>query len=301
MARATYIETACKSFLNRVRGMPFRWSANPYRGCVHDCVYCFARTTHEFLELDRADFARVIQVKVNAPEVLRAELARPGWRRERVALGTATDPYQSIEGRYRITRACLGAFAAGRTPVTLVTKGTLVRRDLDVLQDLRDAAGVTVCISLPTIDPELWRRLEPGTPPPHQRLRALRALRDAGIHAGVLIAPILPALTTRAGHLETVVRQAVDHGAQFAGGRVLYLKPGVRDHFLAFLARDYPALRPAYHRLFAGTNPPAEYRDRAAALLARLRAEAGLGEDSLPPPAPAPEARQLPLWPPASG
>jgi DNA repair photolyase len=279
MGWAQYVEKPCKTFLNRVSGMPFKWSANPYRGCVHDCQYCFARVTHSFLNLDGEQFSRVIQVKTNAPAVLRTELARKTWRRERVALGTATDPYQPIEGTYKLTRRCLEAFAEGRTPVTIVTKGTLVRRDIDVLQSLAAVARVTVCFSIPTIDVDLWRRLEPGTPPPLQRLKAVRTLADAGIHAGVLLAPIIPALTTRDGGLESVIRAAKEHGARFVGGSVLHLRPGVRDHFFGYLRREHPGLLPVYRKLYPGAYVSESFKDRVAEVVDCLKARFGFVDE----------------------
>ena len=272
-----YVETQAKSVLNAVRGMGFGWSANPYRGCVHGCHYCFARRYHAYLDLGVGeDFTGVILVKVNAVAVLRAELARPGWRRELVAVGTATDPYQPIEGRYRLTRGLLEALAEARTPASVVTKGPMVIRDVDVLAAVRDRGGVSVCVSLTTLDRDLWRRLEPGTAPPHQRLRAVATLAAAGIPVGVLLAPIVPGLTTDRANLEAVVRGAAEHGANFVGSGVLHLEPGVREHFDGLSARRgagarsrctgvstrAPARRPASRRAWA---PPWTTSARATA------------------------------------
>ncbi|GIW06162.1 MAG: radical SAM protein [Dehalococcoidia bacterium] len=287
MGQVQYLERACKQVLNRVTGMPFAWSANPYRGCVHDCQYCFARATHTFLNLAGSQFASVVQVKVNAPEVLRHELRRASWRRERVSVGTATDPYQPIEGRYRLTRRCLEAFADARTPVTIVTKGTLIVRDIDVLQRLRDSAGVTVCLSIPTLDRTLWRTLEPGTPPPDQRLRALRLLTDAGIHAGVLLAPIVPGLTTRDDRLAAVMRAAKAHGARFVSGHVLHLRPGVREHFLAYLAREHPGLIPVYRKLYPGAYVAESFKSKIDDVVRRMRERIGLSGEMESPISPA--------------
>jgi DNA repair photolyase len=191
MVRYEVVE--CSSALTRVQGMPFHWSLNPYRGCVHGCHYCYARRYHGFLELDAGeDFASVIFVKGNLPQVLRRELRRPGWARETVALGTGTDPYQAIEGRFCLTRDSLRALADYGTPASIVTKGTLILRDLVELCRLQEAASVVLCFSLTSLRPEVWRRLEPGAPPPHQRLKVLAKLVDAGIQAGVFLAPILP-------------------------------------------------------------------------------------------------------------
>jgi DNA repair photolyase len=287
MGSVRYEETPAKSLLNPVRGMGFRWSVNPYRGCTHGCHYCFARRYHAYFDLTPGDdFASIIFVKVNAPAVLRAELARPGWRREAVAIGTATDPYQPIEGRYRLTRGILEALAGAATPASLVTKGTMVVRDRDVLQDLGRRAGATVCVSVTTLDVERWRRLEPGTPSPTQRLRAVRALADAGVTAGVLLAPIIPGLTADRGNLEAVIRAAADHGATFLGTRVLHLHPGVKEHFAAFLAAEAPHLLPLYARLYPGTYPPGRVEEAIGRVVGTLRDRYGLGERPRSEPAP---------------
>ncbi|RPH53774.1 MAG: radical SAM protein, partial [Acidobacteria bacterium] len=193
---ARYQEVTCRSALNRVEGMPFRWTLNPYRGCTHGCHYCFARRYHNQFELGSGDdFATMIFVKANFPEVLEAELNRPSWRGELVALGTATDPYQPIEGHYRLTRRSLEALYAARTPVGIVTKGPMAVRDRDILSEFSKRARCTVYFSVPTVDEDAWRALEPGTSHPLQRLRAVRLLVDAGVRAGVLIAPIVPGIT----------------------------------------------------------------------------------------------------------
>jgi DNA repair photolyase len=251
--RPEYREEPCRSALNRVSGMPFRWSLNPYTGCAHRCTFCFVRAFE--LRADRPfddRYGRSIRVKVNVADVLRRELARPRWSHELVAVGTATDPYQPAEGRYRLTRACLEALGASRTPIHLITRGPLIVRDIDVLSDAARAAEVSVTFSVPTLDPTIWRLTEPGTPPPRQRLRAVTRLVDAGIKAGVGIAPVLPGLSDRPELLENVVRAARDAGATGVWANLLYLRPGTREHFLDNLARDWPELLPAYERLYAG-------------------------------------------------
>jgi DNA repair photolyase len=275
-----YVETQAKSVLNPVRGMGFGWSANPYRGCVHGCHYCFARRYHAYLDLGVGeDFTGVILVKVNAVAVLRAELARPGWRRELVAVGTATDPYQPIEGRYRLTRGLLQALAESGTPASVVTKGPMVVRDIDVLAAARDRGGVSVCVSLTTLDRDLWRRLEPGTAPPHQRLRAVATLAAADIPVGVLLAPIVPGLTTDRANLEAVVRGAAEHGAGFLGVGVLHLEPGVREHFTGFLRDEAPELVPFYQRLYhGGTHAPSRVAESLGATVDNLRRRYGLAD-----------------------
>ena len=295
-ARVRYEEVRCKAALSRVEGMGFRWSLNPYRGCVHGCHYCFARRYHYLLELDpSADFAGIIFVKVNAPEALALQLSAPSWRREEVAIGTATDPYQPIEGRYRLTRRCLEALATFRTPATIVTKGTMAVRDADVLTELARRGGCTVCFSVSTLDPDLWRKLEPGTPPPWQRLRAMERLVGAGVRAGVLLAPIVPMLTDGRASLEAVARAAAAHGASFLGANVLHLREGTREHFLAFLEQEYPELLAAYRALYPTGFAPRRFQERLHAQVRELK-ETYLAPERAPaqrPPAP----RQLALVP----
>jgi DNA repair photolyase len=191
--------------------------------------------------------------------VLRRELDKPSWTRDLVALGTATDPYQPIEGHYKLTRRTLEALIAGRTPVGIVTKGPMIVRDVDLLAELSRVARCTVCLSVPTVDEDAWRALEPGTAHPLQRLRAVRTLRDAGINAGVLMAPVVPGFTTQTSKLEATIKAVADHGAAFMGANVLYLKGGTRDHFMGFLAHAYPEMVESYGRLYAGAYAPKDY------------------------------------------
>jgi DNA repair photolyase len=292
MRGVTYREIEAKSVLNRVRGMGFAWSLNPYRGCVHGCHYCFARRYHTYLELTPGDdFSRIILVKTNAPAVLREELGRPAWRREPVAIGTATDPYQPVEGRYRLTRGCLVALAEAATPTSVVTKGTMILRDRDVLRDLAARGAATVAVSLTTLDPEGWRRLEPGTPAPSQRLRAVEALAREGISVGVLLAPIIPGLTSRRDNLESVIRASADHGARFLSARVLHLEPGVKEHFTAFLAAEAPDLGPLYARLYPRAYPSARLQAALEGTVSELRARVGLPPRIGPGPPPTTGAR----------
>jgi DNA repair photolyase len=250
--RAEYREEPCKVALNRVKGMAFGWSLNPYMGCVHRCTFCYVRAFE--LRADRpADdrYGASIRVKTNVAEVLRRELARPRWEHEAVAIGAATDPYQPAEGRYRLTRGCIEALSDASNPFSIITRGPLIVRDADVLAEAARRASVSVTFSVPTLDEDAWRRTEPGTAHPRQRLRALKALVDAGIKASVGMAPILPGISDRPEQLAEVVRAAREAGACGIWSNLLYLKPGTREHFLDALERDWPELLPQYERLYA--------------------------------------------------
>jgi DNA repair photolyase len=270
---ARYQEITCRSALNPVKGMPFAWTLNPYRGCTHGCHYCFARRYQTQFELGPGDeFSSLIFVKVNFADVLRRELDKPSWTREQVALGTATDPYQPIEGHYKLTRRSLEALIDGRTPVGIVTKGPMVVRDVDLLAELSRVARCTVCLSVPTVDEAAWRALEPGTAHPLQRLRAVRTLRDAGINAGVLMAPVVPGFTTQTSKLEATIKACADHGAAFVGANLLHLKGGTKDHFMGFLRESFPEMAQSYQRLYPGAYAAPEYAATVRALIEMLQA-----------------------------
>ena len=255
MASPAYREEPCRSALNKVTGMSFRWSLNPYTGCAHRCTFCFVRAFEARADRPWDDrYGTSIRVKVNIADVLRRELGRKSWKHELVAIGTATDPYQPAEGRFRLTRACLEALGEARTPTHLITRGPMILRDVDVLTDLARRAKVSITFSVPTLDPEVWRRTEPGTAPPAQRLRILTKLVDAGLDVGVGMAPILPGISDGDESLSAVVRAARDAGATGVWANLLYLRPGTREHFLENLARDWPDLLPEYERLYAGRS-----------------------------------------------
>jgi DNA repair photolyase len=282
MARAQYVETACKSALNRVEGMPFRWSLNPYRGCVHACHYCYARATHAYLGLNAdEDFETRIFVKTNLVEVLRRELAQPRWTGQRVAIGTATDAYQPCEGRYRLTRGCLEALRDRRNPLSIVTKSTLVLRDLDLLAELARLTDVTVYFTITTLDPAIWRSFEPGTPPPAQRLAVLRRLAEAGVPTGVFLAPILPGLTDSAEAIDAVAAAAAAHGAGSFGASVLRLAPLVKEHYLDSIGVGNPDLLARYRRAYPGTTAPAAYRAEIERRVGAARARHGFAKDAM--------------------
>jgi DNA repair photolyase len=275
--------------------MGFKWSLNPYQGCAHGCHYCFARRYHHYLDLDAGeDFSGLIFVKLNVAEALRDHLSRPSWKYERVAIGTATDPYQPIEGKYRLTRKCLEVFRLKGSPISLVTKGTMVVRDIDVLAELSQRAGCTVCFSIPTLDHALSSRLEPGTPPPRKRLQAMERLVLAGVHAGVLLAPVVPGITDSLAGMTEVVRGAAEHGARFLAGNVLYLKDGTKQHFLGFLEREHPRLLKTYGSLYPGAFAPMRLKEGVQAQIAHLKSIYGLEERHEEPEA-AGRPRQLQL------
>jgi DNA repair photolyase len=248
-----YREEPCRSALNRVQGMGFTWSLNPYMGCVHRCTFCYVRAFEQRAERPSDDrYGASIRVKTNIAEVLRRELARPSWQRETVVIGAATDPYQPAEGRYGLTRACIEVLGRAGNEFGIITRGPMIVRDLDVLVEASKRAKVDVTFSIPTLDPEIWRRTEPGTAPPHQRLRVLTQLVDAGVKVGVGMAPILPGISDRPELLAEVVRAARAAGATGVWANLLYLKPGTKEHYLAALERDWPELLPEYERLYGG-------------------------------------------------
>jgi len=251
--RPEYREEPCRSALNRVKGMMFGWSLNPYMGCAHQCTFCYVRAFEKRADRPSGDrYGASIRVKTNVAEVLRRELVRRSWKGETVAIGAATDPYQPAEGRYRLTRTCLEVLAEAANPFAIITRSPLIVRDIDVLAEAARRAAVSVTFSVPTLDDTIWRLTEPNTPPPRQRLRALRMLRDAGIEAGVGMAPILPGLSDKPELMADVVKAARDAGATSIWTNVLYLRPGTREHFMAYLARDWPELVPRYEHLYRG-------------------------------------------------
>jgi DNA repair photolyase len=274
-----YQEIRCRSALNPCKGMPFNWTLNPYRGCTHGCHYCFARRYHTQFELGADDdFASVIFVKTNVVDVLRRELRRPRWINETVALGTATDCYQPIEGVYKLTRGVLEAFCDFGTPTGVVTKGPMVVRDRDVLSDLSKKTDVTVCVSVPCVDEDVWRALEPGTAHPMQRLRAVKELVNEGIRAGVLMSPIVPGISSKPALLERTIKTIADHGARFIGCNVMHLQDGTRNHFMRWLAQEYPHLVDGYQRLYAGKYPPKGYSDEVKKVVGLLKAKYEVGD-----------------------
>ncbi|MEU2350698.1 Rv2578c family radical SAM protein [Modestobacter sp. NPDC049651] len=281
----TFHEVRSKSALNAVpkeSAMPFGHTINPYRGCSHACVYCFARGTHEWLELDTGtDFDQQIVVKTNIVEVLRRELSRPSWKREHVALGTNTDPYQRAEGRYRLMPGIIDALASSGTPFSVLTKGTLARRDVPLLAAAARDVPIGMGVSLAIWDDELHTALEPGVPTPRARLDLVRAITDAGLPCGVFLAPVLPGLTDRVDHLEAAIGAIAAAGATGVTVLPLHLRPGAREWFTAWLAREHPGLVPRYRQLYGrGAYVPAEYRSWLAKRVAPILARHGLDRQS---------------------
>jgi DNA repair photolyase len=292
-----YIIEPCSTALNPVVGMPFKWSLNPYQGCAHQCTFCYVRAFEKRAQRPSDDrYGRAVRVKHNIAEVLARELARHSWKRENVAIGAATDPYQPAEGRFRLTRSCIQAFGAARSPFSIITRGPLVVRDIDVLSEAARRTEVSVGLSVPTLDPRVWRLTEPHAPPPHQRLQALRRLTEAGIRTAVAMAPILPGLSDHPRQLAEVVRAAREAGATHVWAQLLYLKSGTREHFLEHLAREWPEELARYERLYADrAYVRGEEATRLQDSIVELRRRFGIGDRRTvrlePPPAPV----QLPL------
>jgi DNA repair photolyase len=292
-----YREEPCRSAMNRVKGMGFGWSLNPYMGCAHRCTFCYVRAFERRADRPSDDrYGTSIRVKVNVAEVLRNELGRATWQGETVAIGAATDPYQPAEGRYRLTRGCIEALRDASNPFSLITRNPMIVRDLDVFVEASRRAQVGVVFSVPTLDEEVWRRTEPGTPPPRRRLEALRQLVDAGVKASVGMAPILPGISDSPEQLEAVVRAAREAGATGVWANVLYLKPGTREHFLFALARDWPEQLERYDALYRSrAYVPKAQAEAVRSLVAELRRKHGIRDRRRLKLEPAPAAVQLAL------
>ena len=260
LADVDYLEVQCKSALNPVKGMMFNWSLNPYMGCEHRCAFCYVRGFE--LRADRPSddrYGRAVRVKINVAAVLRSELSRRSWRKETVVIGAATDPYQPAEGRYKLTRQCLMAMRDFCNPAAMITRGPMIVRDIDVLAELARRANLHITFSIPTIDDEIWRRTEPGTAHPRQRLRAIEKLVTAGIDVGVGMAPILPGLTDRPDGIEAVIKAARAAGATGLWAGMLNLRPGTKEHFMSVLGKHWPELVPRYEQAYGSRAylPPA--------------------------------------------
>ena len=292
-----YVEQPCKSALNAVRGMPFKWSLNPYMGCEHRCTFCYVRAFERRADRPSDDrYGRTIRVKTNIAAVLRQELSRRSWVFESIAIGAATDPYQPAEGTYRLTRSCLQALADHANSAGLITRGPMIIRDIDVLTELSRRASFSVTFSIPTLDDEVWRRTEPGTAHPRQRLKAISQLIAAGVKASVSMAPILPGISDRPEQLEAVVRAAREAGAVGIWANLLYLRPGTKEHFMDCVARHWPDLLPRYEEEYRkGAYLPEEKTRPIQQTVAGLRQVHGIADRRTVKITPAERPRQLEL------
>jgi DNA repair photolyase len=297
LAEVQYLEVQCKSALNPVKNMGFAWSLNPYTGCEHRCAFCYVRAFERRADRPSDDrYGRTIRVKVNVAGVLREELSRRSWRRETVVIGAATDPYQPAEGRYRLTRQCLQVLGERSNPAALITRGPMIVRDVDVLTELARRADLHVTFSIPTLDDDIWRKTEPGTAHPRQRLRAIEKLVAAGIDVGVGMAPILPGLSDRPDRLEAVVKAARAAGATGLWAGMLHLKDGTREHFMAALERHWPELVPRYDAAYrSGAYLPPAFGEKTMKDVSRLRKEHGISDRRRVILRPPPEPEQLSL------
>jgi len=270
----TFYEVMAKSIINHVptARLGFNWTINPYRGCSHSCSYCFARPTHTYLDFNAgADFENKIVVKVNAVDLLRAQLRKPGWKGESIAMGTNTDNYQRAEGHYKLMRGILAELNAARNPYSILTKGTLIQRDIDLLAEGASKMTVTTAFSVGTVDEKVWKKTEPGTPHPRKRLEVLTKLNEAGVPCGVLMAPILPEISDSPEQLEETVRAVSEAGATHITPLVLHLRPGVKEEFVAWLQLTYPELTGSYEQMYPGANAPKKVREAITNSVADLR------------------------------
>jgi DNA repair photolyase len=297
LADVAYDEVHCKSALNPVKNMGFAWSLNPYTGCEHRCAFCYVRAFE--LRADRPfddRYGRSIRVKVNVAAVLRGELGRKSWKKETVVIGAATDPYQPAEGQYRLTRQCLEALRDFSNPAAMITRGPMIVRDIDVLSQLARRASLHITFSIPTLDDDVWRKTEPGTAHPRQRLKAIVKLVGAGIDVGVGMAPILPGLSDRPEQLEQVVKAARQAGATGLWVGMLHLKDGTREHFMTVLNKHWPELVPRYEQAYRDRAylPPA-FGEKTMHEVARLRSHHGVSDRRRVMLQPPPEPEQLSL------
>jgi DNA repair photolyase len=290
-------EEPCKTALNPVKGMGFKWSLNPYMGCVHRCTFCYVRHFEHRSDRPSDDrYGTSIRVKTNVAEVLRKELARASWQHEHVAIGAATDPYQPAEGKYKLTRACLEALRDAANSFSIITRGPMIVRDLDLLVEASQRASVSVTFSVPTVDDEVWKRTEPSTAHPRQRLKAVKTLVDAGVNANVGMAPILPGISDKPEQLREVVRAAREAGATGIWANLLFLRPGTREHFLAHLAEDWPEQLPLYEQIYRGkAYLGADLTKPLKSEVSRLAREYEVGDRRVKRLAPPPEPEQLAL------
>ncbi len=281
-AGMTFFEVHARSVINRVPDasrVPFRWTINPYRGCSHACSYCYARQSHTYLDLDAGhDFDSKIVVKVNAPQRVRAELAAPRWRGEHIAMGTNVDCYQRAEGRYQLMPGILAALRDAANPFSILTKGTLILRDLSLLEEASQVTEVGLAVSAGCTSQDLWRTLEPGTPSPQRRLDVCATLTGRGLPCSVLMGPVVPFLSDSPAQLAATVRQAAQAGACSVTPIVLHLRPGAREWFFRWLGEHHPGLVPRYHALYRrGAYAPRAYQQRISEQVREFARQEGVG------------------------
>lgn len=298
-AGMSFYEIRAKSIINHVPGdrFGFNWTINPYRGCSHSCEYCFARPTHTYLDFNAGDdFENKIVVKVNAVELLHKELRKRTWGGELIAMGTNTDPYQRAEGHYKLMRGILQELNAVRNPYSILTKGTLIQRDIDLLQEGAEVTNVSTNFSVGTIDEKVWRESEPGTPHPMKRLEVVRKLNESGISCGVLMAPILPGISDSMEKLEATVRAAAEAGATHITPIVLHLRPGVKEEFIPWLEAAYPGLVHSYETTYKRSNAPEAVREPIVSAVGNLKRRYKVNSEFTPArgqkKAPAPEREE---------
>jgi DNA repair photolyase len=263
--------------------MPFRHTINVYRGCSHACTYCFARPTHEYLGLNSGeDFDRRIVVKVNAVERLRAELAARRWAGHPLAMGTNTDPYQRCEGKFHLTQGVVRVLTEAANPFSILTKSTLILRDLDLLVRAAGRTSVQANLSIGTLDEEVWKLTEPGTPHPRQRVEAVRKLNRAGVDCGVLIGPVIPGLSDRPEQVAAVVDACVAAGAVSVSTVALHLRPGVREHYMGWLASARPDLIELYQQRYGKRSNLPKADQNALSEMVRDRVDRARGRTAHP-------------------
>lgn len=269
-----YIEQNCKSILHKINrtNLPFKWGVNPYRGCIHSCIYCYARYTHSYLDLDpKKEFETTIIVKTNAPQILRREFSSPKWKKDLVNLGSVCDPYQAAEKKYSITREMLKVFKQYHNPVTIATKSNLILRDLDILSEMTQESYVNIVFSISSINEKIRKEIEPRAASTQQRLQAISILRDSGLKVGVLLMPIVPFLNDSDDELETIFQAIADSKASFVIPGIMYLQGASKTRFFDFIENEHPELIEKYNEFYKNRSPPLSYKNRKHSLFKILR------------------------------
>ncbi len=285
MAKVFFEEIRVKGIINRVKSMPFMFTINPYRGCQHACAYCYARGSHRYFGYDPGyDFQERIQVKVNAPELLRAELRKRSWNRHSLLIGANVDPYQPAEQQYRLTRSIINILKVHSNPFSIITKSPSILQDIDMYREMAKLGLVRVLFSVGTLDHEVWRKLEPQAPKPEKRIEAMGELVKAGVPAGIMLAPIVPRLSDSIEGIEAVIKMAAEHGAHFINPIVLHLRPGAKEWFMSELKREYPGLVQTFSAMYKGSYAPRKYQQVIQTQAHELKIKWEPQERYIPPP-----------------